>query len=114
MVGFALHNITEGVGIAAPILEERPRLVHFAGLALLGGGPVVLGTWIGGFAYFNLASAVLLALGAGAILQVIYEVTRLLLRDSARAKTSALSSPNLGGFTAGIAIMYVTALLVSV
>jgi zinc transporter, ZIP family len=112
--GFTLHNITEGVGIAAPILEERPRLAHFAGLALLGGGPAVLGTWIGGFAYSNLASAVLLAVGAGAILQVIYEVTRLLLKDSTRSKTPALSAPNLGGFTAGVAIMYATALLVSV
>jgi zinc transporter, ZIP family len=114
VVGFTLHNITEGVGIAAPILEERPHLAHFAGLALLGGGPAVLGTWIGGFAYSNLASAVLLAVGAGAILQVIYEVTRLLLKDSARSKTPALSAPNLGGFTAGVAIMYATALLVSV
>jgi ZIP family zinc transporter len=114
VIGFTLHNITEGVGIAAPILEERPRLAHFAGLALLGGGPAVLGTWIGGFAYSNLASAVLLALGAGAILQVIYEVTRLLLKDSARSKTPTLSALNLGGFTAGVAIMYATALLVSV
>ena len=114
VVGFTLHNITEGVGIAAPILEERPHLAHFAALALLGGGPAVLGTWIGGFAYSNLASAVLLAVGAGAILQVIYEVTRLLLKDSARSKSPALSAPNLGGFTAGVAIMYATALLVSV
>jgi zinc transporter ZupT len=114
VVGFTLHNITEGVGIAAPILEERPHLAHFAGLALLGGGPAVLGTWIGGFAYSNLASAVLLAVGAGAILQVIYEVTLLLLKDSAKSKTPALSAPNLGGFTAGVAIMYATALLVSV
>ena len=55
VVGFTLHNITEGVGIAAPILKERPRLAHFAGLALLGGGPAIVGTWIGGFAYSNLA-----------------------------------------------------------
>ena len=34
----SLHNITEGVGIAAPILKERPRLAHFLWLALLGGG----------------------------------------------------------------------------
>jgi zinc transporter, ZIP family len=57
---------------------------------------------------------VLLAVGAGAILQVIYEVTRLLLKDSTRSKTPALSAPHLGGFTAGVAIMYTTALLVSV
>ncbi len=114
VLGFTLHNITEGVGIAAPILKEKPKLVHFAWLALLAGAPAILGTWIGGFAYSNLLSAVFLAVGAGAILQVIYEVTRLLLKDSARSKTPALSGANLGGLTAGIVIMYATALLVSV
>jgi len=114
IVGFTLHNITEGVGIAAPILRERPRIEHFAGLALLGGGPAIVGTWIGGFAYSNVASAVFLAVGAGAILQVIYEVTRLLLKDAARSKAPAFSLPNLGGFAAGVTIMYTTALLVSV
>jgi zinc transporter, ZIP family len=114
VVGFTLHNITEGVGIAAPILKERPPFVHFAWLALLGGGPAIVGTWIGGFAFSNLLAAVFLAVGAGAILQVIYEVARLLLKDSARTKTPALSGANLAGFTAGIGIMYATALLVSV
>ena len=112
VVGFTLHNITEGVGIAAPILRERPRLAHFLWLALLGGGPAILGTWIGGFAFSNLLVAVFLAVGAGAILQVIYEVTRLLLKDSTRSKTPTLSAPNLGGLLVGVAIMYATALLV--
>jgi zinc transporter ZupT len=112
VVGFTLHNITEGVGIAAPILRERPRLAHFLWLVLLGGGPAILGTWIGGFAFSNLLTAVFLAVGAGAILQVIYEVTRLLLKDSTRSKTPALSAPNLGGLLVGVAIMYATALLV--
>ncbi len=115
VIGFTLHNITEGVGIAAPILKQkRPSLWHFAALALLGGGPAILGTWIAGFAYSPLLSAIFLAIGAGAILQVIYEVSRLLLKDSAKAKQPALSGVNLGGLTAGIAIMYATALLVSV
>ena len=114
ILGFTLHNITEGIGIAAPILKERPKLAHFAWLALLGGGPAILGTLLSHFAYSNLATAIFLAVGAGAILQVIYEVTRLLLKDSARAKSSVLSAPNLGGLTAGMAIMYATALLVSV
>jgi zinc transporter, ZIP family len=114
VIGFTLHNITEGVGIAAPILKERPRFAHFVWLALLGGGPAILGTWIAGFTYSPLLSAIFLAVGAGAILQVIYEVTSLLLKDSARAKEPVLSVPNLGGLTAGIAVMYATALLVSV
>src|SRR5918999_384219 len=83
VVGFTLHNITEGVGIAAPILKERPHLAHFAWLALLGGGPAIVGTWIGGFAFSNLLAVVFLAIGAGAIPQGIYEVGRLLLEDSA-------------------------------
>lgn len=115
ILGFTLHNITEGVGIAAPVLQEkRPHFAHFAALALLGGGPAIVGTWIGGFAYSNLLSAVFLAVGAGAILQVVYEVGRLVLKDSTRSKAPALSGTNLGGLTAGIAIMYATALLVSV
>ena len=122
VVGFTLHNITEGVGIAAPILiEKRPRLAHFAWLALLGGGPAVLGTLVGGFAFSNLLAAVFLAVGAGAILQVIYEVGKLLLKDSAREQeekipsfSASFSASNLAGFAAGIAIMYATGLLVAV
>ena len=115
VIGFTLHNITEGVGIVAPILrEKRPHLTHFAWLALLGGGPAILGTWIAGFAYSPLLSAIFLAVGVGAILQVIYEVGRLVLRDSARAKKPMLSAANLGGLTAGIAIMYATGLLVAI
>jgi ZIP family zinc transporter len=115
ILGFTLHNITEGVGIAAPVLKEkRPRFAHFAALALLGGGPAIVGTWIGGFAYSNLLSAVFLAIGVGAILQVVYEVGRLLMRDSTSSKAPVFSATNLGGLTTGIAIMYVTALLVSV
>jgi zinc transporter, ZIP family len=114
VVGFTLHNITEGIGIAAPILKERPRLAHFLWLALLGGGPAIVGTWIGGFAFSNLLAAIFLAVGAGAILQVIYEVTRLLLKDTGRSKGPALSAPNLGGLLTGVAVMYATALLVSV
>lgn len=115
VIGFTLHNITEGVGIAAPILKEkRPRFAHFVGLALLGGGPAILGTWIAGFAYSNLLTTLFLAVGAGAILQVIYEVGRMILKDSDRIKQPALSGTNLAGLTVGIAIMYATGLLVSV
>lgn len=113
VVGFTLHNITEGVGIAAPIAWERPALWHFAGLAALAGLPAVLGVWIGGFIYNNLAAAVFLALGAGAIAQVIYEVGRLVARQSAEDEVPLLSPATFGGLVAGIVIMYVTALVVA-
>jgi zinc transporter ZupT len=114
VVGFTLHNITEGIGIAAPVLRERPALRHFLLFALLGGFPAAVGTWIGAFSYSPLAAAVFLGVGAGAILQVIYEVTRLFSRRSGSEATPLVSGWNFAGLLAGIAIMYGTALLVAV
>lgn len=111
IAGFTLHNVTEGVGIAAPILRERPRLTHFALLALLAGGPAVAGVWIGGFAFTLLWATLFLAIGIGAIAQVVVEVARLLTGGDRR--TPLLDWTSLTGVTAGIAIMYLTALIVA-
>lgn len=113
VIGFTLHNITEGIGIAAPIARDKPAFGHFVGLAALAGLPAVAGVWIGGFVYSNLMTAVFLALGAGAIAQVIYEVGRLIYRQSAADKTPLLSKAVFGGFVAGVVVMYATALLVA-
>lgn len=113
VLGFTLHNITEGIGIAAPILKKRPPLSAFAGLTLLAGGPAVIGLWIGSLAFAPQWSALALAIGAGAILQVIVEVTALLRRNSGMA--GMLFSPAvLGGLTAGIGFMYLTAMMVKI
>jgi zinc transporter ZupT len=113
VVGFTLHNITEGVGIAAPLVRgERPALHTFLLLALLAGAPAILGTWIGSLAFSPFMAALFLSLGAGAILQVTYEVGRLLVRDAQRENRPALSWLNFAGLTAGILIMYLTAFLV--
>jgi zinc transporter ZupT len=113
VIGFTLHNITEGIGIAAPIARERPAWRHFVGLAALAGLPAVLGVWIGGFLYNNLFTAVFLALGAGAIAQVVYEVGRLIVRQSREDEAPLFSPATFGGLAAGIALMYATALLVA-
>jgi zinc transporter ZupT len=112
VLGFTLHNITEGVGIAAPIVREQPAFRHFVLLALLAGGPAIIGTWIGGFAFNPLWGTIFLAIGVGAILQVIWEVGKLMMRDSQRAGESFFNWVNLSGVVAGVAIMYFTAFMV--
>lgn len=113
VIGFTLHNITEGVGIAAPLLKgPRPSLLTFGGLALLAGSPAILGTWFGSLAYSPLPAALFLSLGAGAILQVIWEVGKLLRRDAAQQDRPALNWLNFAGLAAGVVIMYLTAFLV--
>ncbi len=112
ILGFTLHNITEGVGIAAPVVQKNPGLRHFAGLLLLAGGPAILGTWIGSFAFSAILATIFLAVGIGAILQVVWEVGKLVARNSTRMGLPVINWVNLGGVTTGLAIMYFTAFLV--
>ena len=114
VLGFTLHNLTEGIGIAAPMLRVRPPLWSFAALTLLAGGPAVLGMWTGSLAYAPQWSALALAVGAGAILQVMVEVSIYLIRQN-RSRQSALFAPAvLSGFIGGLAFMYATAAVVKV
>jgi len=112
VVGFTLHNITEGVAIVAPLTKEKIRLVTLVLLALLAGAPAILGTWIGGFAFSPFLAVLFLSLGAGAILQVIWEVGKLLVKDARRRQDAIVSWTNFAAIAAGILIMYGTAFMV--
>ncbi len=114
VLGFTLHNLTEGIGIAAPLLRARPPLMSFVGLALLAGAPAIVGMWLGSLAVSPHWAALALAIGAGAILQVIVEVAAYLVR-TAGGKTWALATPaSIGGIALGITVMYATGMLVKV
>jgi zinc transporter, ZIP family len=112
ILGFTLHNITEGVGIAAPIVRKNPGLAHFAYLLLIAGSPAIFGTWLGGFAFNPVLATVFLAIGIGAILQVVWEVGKLIANDNQRMGLSLFNWVNMSGLTIGLAIMYFTAFLV--
>lgn len=112
ILGFTLHNITEGVGIVAPVVRKNPGLSHFLLLALIAGGPAILGTWIGGFAFDPVLATIFLAIGVGAILQVVWEVGKLVVRDSDKVGLPFVNWVNLGGVVVGIALMYFTAFFV--
>jgi hypothetical protein len=83
------------VGIAAPVVRKNPGLKHFALLILLAGGPAILGTWIGGFAFNPVLATVFLAMGIGAILQVVWEVGKLVARDTAKLGLPLVNWVNL-------------------
>lgn len=112
VLGFTLHNITEGVGIAAPIVKKTPPFFHFVLLVLLSGTPAILGIWVGSFAFNPVLATIFLAIGVGAILQVVWEVGKLVARESQRLGQSITSWANLAGLLVGISIMYFTAFMV--
>jgi zinc transporter, ZIP family len=109
VIGFLLHNTTEGLGIITPLAHERPRLGLLVTLGVLAGLPTILGAWIGGFTYSPVWTTLFLAIGAGAIAQVIFELSRLF----ARRPGEGLHTPlNAAGLLVGMLIMYATGLLV--
>ena len=112
IVGFTLHNTTEGLAIVAPLARERQRvpLSELVKLGLIGGVPTIAGAWLGGFVYSPVWSVLFLAIGVGAIAQVIGQIARQVGREGpARALAT---TPVLSGLLAGFAVMYVTGMLV--
>ncbi|QIO23767.1 ZIP family metal transporter [Haloarcula sp. JP-L23] len=109
VVGFMIHNVTEGPAVVAPVAEgERPALRHFVALGVIAGAPVILGGWIGSIAFSPTLGALFLAIGVGAILQVNWEIGTMVRRRG------SLGTPtNVLAFLAGLAVMYATDLLVA-
>ncbi len=74
IVGFALHNATEGFGIVGPLGDTRPSWRWLLLAGLVAGGPTFVGAMVG----YNVSSEPLelafYAVAAGAILYVVGEV----------------------------------------
>ncbi len=112
VLGFTLHNLTEGVAVIAPVVRSNFHWSHLIWLGLLAGAPTIAGTLLGAFAYTALWAVLFLAVGAGAVFQVVIEITRYQMQQAGAAALA--SGPSLAGFAAGLAIMYVTGLFVTV
>jgi zinc transporter, ZIP family len=111
VVGFALHNTTEGLAIVAPVARDRgARVRRLALLGLIAGAPAILGAWIGASAYQPGLAALMFGIGAGAIAQVIVQIAPQ-IRDGAGRLLHPLA---VAGLLTGLAVMYVTGLLVSI
>ena len=112
IVGFMIHNTTEGLGIVAPVAQDSPSIRKLALAGLLAGVPTILGAWLGGVAYSPLLATLCMAIGAGAILQVLGVLYRAV--ESETETGGALWTPlNAMGVVAGLVLMYGTGLLVA-
>jgi zinc transporter ZupT len=111
IVGFTLHNTTEGIAIIAPLARARIRVADLIKLGLIGGVPTIAGAWLGGLLYSPVWSVVFLAIGAGAIAQVVVQIARQLA--AGRPIVEFFSSrAALAGLLCGFVIMYSTGMLV--
>ena len=115
MIGFAIHNTTEGLAIVAPLRgtgedAARPALGRLLALGLIAGAPAVLGAWIGAAAFNTSVAALLFGVGVGAILRVIVQLAPMMGDRDGRM----LNPVSVAGILVGIGVMYATGLLVSV
>ena len=111
VVGFMLHNTTEGLAIVAPLAKEPVRVSRLLRLGVLGGAPTIVGAWVGGLIYSPIWSVLFLAFGAGAIAQVVVQLTRQVVGEESVAGYMT-TAPVASGLFAGVTVMYVTGLVV--
>jgi ZIP family zinc transporter len=109
VVGFIIQNITEGLGIIAPVLRDRPSIGRLALMGLIGGAPAIIGAWIGGYTPSPFLAVLFLAIGAGAIFEVVYEIAKLIQKDTAR---ESMPMTVFSGVLTGMLLLCVTGLLI--
>lgn len=110
VVGFIVQNITEGLGIVMPVAKDRPPLRALLWLGLIGGVPAIIGAWIGGLVYSQALSVLFLAIGAGAVFQVAYEIGRQLVWNGASADRRPVLA--FSGVLAGMLVLYATGIII--
>jgi ZIP family zinc transporter len=117
IVGFTLHNTTEGLAIVAPMAKSGKVMIRkLVAMGMIAGVPAIIGAWIGGFLYSPIAAIIFLSIGAGAIFQVVLSIASWMTKNNNSVeggRKTLLSTSMIVGFIVGMAIMYVTSLLVS-
>jgi zinc transporter, ZIP family len=113
IIGFTLHNTTEGLAIIAPLARESRRVPirDLVKLGLIGGVPTIAGAWLGGFVYSPVWSVLFLAVGVGAIAQVVVQIVRQMAGGQPMARQLS-RGPVLTGLASGVVVMYLTGMMV--
>ena len=104
VIGFALHNGTEGLAISGPASDIPIRVREPILMGFLAGFPTIIGSIIGSIFYSDLAGALFFSTAAGALLYVVIELLR---RAQSPRSTFA-------GLLIGILLMYFTDLLLTI
>lgn len=78
-------------------------------MGIIGGAPAILGAWIGGYTASPILAVLFLAIGAGAIFEVIYEIAKLIRKDTAR---ESMGMTVFSGVLSGMLLLWVTGLLI--
>jgi ZIP family zinc transporter len=74
IIGFALHNTTEGFGIVGPLGEVRPSWSWLAMVGVIGGAPTLLGAMLGYSVSSEPLELAFYAVSGGAIFYVVGEI----------------------------------------
>lgn len=107
LLGFVVHNSTEGFAIALPATaSERLGALHFVGLSFVAGVPAIVGAVVGNWALTPGLVALAFGAAAGALVQVLWVLARGMV-ERATADRRMVAT----GFGVGVAVMYVTGLL---
>ncbi len=109
VIGFIVQNVTEGLGIIAPILRDRAPIAKLALMGLIAGVPANLGCYLGGFNYYKPLAVLFFAIGAGAVFQVAWEIGKMIMRDNAKTPRPLAA---FGGLIAGMAALWLTGLFI--
>jgi zinc transporter, ZIP family len=99
VVGFALHNATEGFGIIGPLGDVKPSWGWLGLTGLIGGAPTFLGAMIGYHVTSEPLELAAYALAGGAILYVIGEIWHGMRRHGHRELGLIMLA---AGFAAGV------------
>lgn len=99
IIGFALHNATEGFGIVGPLGDVRPSWGWIGVAGLIGGGPTFLGSLVGWEVTSPALELAFYAAAGGAILYVIGEIWNAMRRFGHRELGLLMVS---AGFVLGV------------
>jgi zinc transporter, ZIP family len=106
IIGFALHNATEGFGIVGPLGDVKPSWKWIGLAGLIGGGPTFIGSIVGYGVTSHPLELAFYAVAGGAILYVIGEVWNAMRRYGHRELGLVM-------LTAGFLVGVITDLIVT-